>query len=482
MLKRYILLLTGIFFLHVPSGFPQESGSKKLTEVILLHTNDMHAKIDNMAKLAYLADSLRKLHPNVFLVAAGDNFTGNPVVDMVPDKGYPMIDLMNRCRFDVSAIGNHEFDMGQDFLHKRFLQASFPFICCNLDASASKLGPVKAYLVLGTKSGDSIALLGLIQLDDNGLPSSIPTHMTSISFVKGWTKAKEYTWLKKHYGNLIALSHLGVEDDARLADSIPQFDLIIGGHSHTLLEKPRMENGVMIVQAGSGLKYVGKTTLHLSHGKIVDRSDEVIPFDLLKKENDGVRAIIDQYNNNKELEKVVGIAETQIEGKDELGSLMTDAITSQIKVDFAFQNKGGIRINSIPEGNITLRDVYKLDPFNNQVVLYSMKAEEIKSLICYGYQHEQDIDLQVSGMTYKITLDGQQHCSKVEMFDKSGHPLDPAKEYGVAMNGYMASTYKFNHADPGTTTVFTTSDVLIQYLRAVKKVNYKGIKRAVVVN
>ena len=481
MYKGCRILLTGIVFLSVACGFSQEKQSKKSAEIILLHVNDMHAKIDNLAKVAFLADSLRKDHPNVFLVAAGDNFTGNPLVDMVAEKGYPMIDVMNDCGFNASALGNHEFDMGQEFLHNRLIQARFPFICSNLDASAAILGPVKPYVVLGTAAGDSIALLGLIQLDDNGLPSSIPSHMTGISFVNGLARAKDYGWLKKRYGNLIALSHLGVEDDARLADSLPLLDLIIGGHSHTLLEKPRMENGVMIVQAGFNLRYVGKTTLLISHGHITDRHDEVIPLETLKHEKTTTRSLIDHYNNNKEFDQVVVVAEKPIEGLGELGSMMTDAITSQMKVDFAFQNRGGIRLLSLPDGEITLRDIYKLDPFNNQVVLFTMKAEEIKSLICYGYGHEKEIDIQLSGMTYQLTDDGKKHCAEVKMFDNAGKPLDPKREYSVAMNSYMASTYKFDHTDPGTITRFSTTDLLLKFLRESKKVNYHGVKRATVV-
>ena len=482
MKKPYLIIFFGILVQYATVCFAQSAGERHPTSVIILHTNDMHAKIDNMAKLAYLADSLRHGNPNVFLVAAGDNFTGNPVVDMAPDKGSPMIDLMNRCGFQVTEIGNHEFDMGQNFLHKRIEQAKFPFICSNLDASAAVIGRMKPYVVLGTSTGDSLAFLGLIQLDDNGLPSSNPAGMTGIRFSKGLTKAKEYTWLKERYGNLIGLSHLGVEDDVRLADSMPRFDLIIGGHSHTLLEKPRMENGVMIVQAGANLAYVGKTTLMIEHGHIIGRADEVIPLSSLKSENAEVRNLIDQYNTNKAFDRVLCVAENPLEGLDELGSLMTDAITSRLKVDFAFQNKGGIRIPFIPEGNITLRDIYKLDPFNNQIFLFTMTAAEIRSLICYGYRHEKDIDLQVSGMKYIITGNTNMECVKVDMFDQSGKPLDPAREYSVAINGYMAKTYLFDHKDPGTATTSTTTDILINYLEDVKKVNYKGIKRASLVN
>ena len=474
--NRNLYFLTGLFFLLSVFGFSHG----KQTEIILLHTNDMHSKIDNMAKLAYLADSLRRLNPLVFLVSAGDNFTGNPVVDMVPDKGYPMIDLMDRCGFTVSAMGNHEFDMGQESLHKKFEQATFPFICCNFDASNATMGQIKPYLVVGTVAGDSMAFLGLIQLDDNGLPSAHPSNMKNVKFVDGISKAREYAWLKKKYGILIALSHLGVDDDIRLADSMPQFDVIIGGHSHTVIDPPKFANGVMIVQAGSQMKFVGKTTLMVENGKVASRKDEEILFSSLKNEDRAARDLIDRFNNNPEFNRIVGTAEKPLEGEDELGSLMTDALTNQLKVDFAFQNRGGIRIPSMSMGAITLKDVYQLDPFNNQVVIFSMKADEIKSLICYGYQHEKGIDIQVSGMSYQITDNGKGQCSKVEMFDKSGKPLDPAQEYSVAMNNYMAYTYKFDHKDPGTLSTLTTAGAIVSYLGLVGKINYSGIKRATV--
>ena len=459
-------------------GCAQNQGEKQSSEIIILHTNDMHAKIDNLPKLAYLADSLRKSHPWVFLLAAGDNFTGNPVVDMIPDKGFPMIDLMNRCGFNASCLGNHEFDLGQDFLNKRVEQARFPFICCNLDASGAVFKQPEPFILLHAGKDVTLALLGMIQLDVNGLPSSHPSKMTGIRFTDGITKACEYRWLKKKYGILIGLSHLGVEEDVRLADSMPQFDLIIGGHSHTLIEKPMMEHGVMIVQAGSNLRYVGKTTLTVANGKITTKRDEVIPISVLNKSNPEMEELVRKYNRNEEFSKVVGVARKPLDGPDELGSLMTDALTDQLKVDIAFQNKGGIRTQSIPQGDITMKDIYKLDPFNNQVVIFRMNVAEIKSLICYGYKQEKEIDLQVSGISYIIRDKGNHQCASVELKSIGGKPLDPLKDYTVAMNNYMAVTYKFDHRDPGTAAVVTTAEALIGYLKTVKEVNYQGTKRA----
>ena len=106
---KVLIFFIAIFTLYSNNNQSVAQKNKKSTEIIILHTNDMHSRIDNFGKLAYLADSLRKTHKYVFLVAAGDNFTGNPIVDMYPDKGFPMIELMNKLHFDVTAMGNHEY-------------------------------------------------------------------------------------------------------------------------------------------------------------------------------------------------------------------------------------------------------------------------------------------------------------------------------------------------------------------------------------
>jgi 2',3'-cyclic-nucleotide 2'-phosphodiesterase (5'-nucleotidase family) len=478
MKKGNLVLIAGLIVLLSFQGHSQQKATGKQTEVIILHVNDMHAKIDNLPKLAYLADSLRKTHSYVFLVSAGDNFTGNPMVDMISDKGFPMIDLMNRCGFTVSAMGNHEFDLGTGNLNKRFEQAEFPFICCNMDATGTPLKQPKPYLILEAGKTIHIAILGIIEINDKGIPDTHPSKVTGIRFFNGIAKAREYSWLKKKYGILIGLTHLGVETDVKLADSMPEFDEIIGGHSHTLIEKPMMENGVMIVQAASNLNYIGKTTLLIENGCVTDRSDEVIPITALHKADSSLVKLCGKYNRNEEFSKVAGVAEASLKGYDALGSLMTDALTHQLKVDIAFQNNGGIRVFSLPQGPITIKDIYQLDPFGNMVVTFRMKTEEIQSLITYAFNLEKRLDLQVSGMIYRVTSDDQGHCLGVDLLDDSGKSLDPSREYTVAMNSYIAASYRFNHSDPGTSGSATTAEILIQYLKEVKQVNYTGVKRA----
>jgi len=450
-------------------------------KIIILSTNDMHARIDNFSKLAYLADSLRHQFKDVFLVSAGDNFTGNPVVDQYPDKGYPMIDLMNRIGYDVSAIGNHEFDLGQENLNNRMVQATFPFISCNIDATGAILKQPKPYIILKTAEGLRIAVLGIIQLGENGLPDSHPDKLKDIHFEEGIAKARTYKYLKQQSDVFIALTHLGLEKDTVLARQMSEPDLIIGGHSHTVMDKPMIVNGVMITQAGSGLKFAGKITLLVANGKVVGRSYELINMNSIKGKDKVIQGLIDVYNSNPALNEVIAAAEQPITGEDALGSLMTDAITDRLGLDFAFQNNGGIRISEIDAGDILLKDIYKLDPFGNMVIKFKMNASEIKSLISSAYNREKSPDLQVSGMTYTLYVDSAKALKNVVMLDNSGKPLDPAKEYTVGVNSYIASSYRFDHRDAGVSLYTTTAQTLIDFLKAKKTVNYQAVKRVDVV-
>jgi 2',3'-cyclic-nucleotide 2'-phosphodiesterase (5'-nucleotidase family) len=482
---RFTNFLVAAFLLPVFSAAGQTAAHRAqdndTARIIILSTNDMHARIDNFSKLAYLADSLRHQFKDVFLVSAGDNFTGNPVVDQYPDKGFPMIDLMNRMGYNVSAIGNHEFDLGQETLGKRMDQATFPFISCNIDASGTTFKQPEPYIILKTTEGLKIAVLGIIQLGENGLPDSHPDKLKGIHFEEGIAKALTYKNLKQQSNVFIALTHLGLEKDTLLARQMEEPDLIIGGHSHTVMDKPMIVNGVMITQAGSGLKFVGKITLLIVSGKLVGRSYELINLNNFKGKDKVIQGLIDKYNNNPALNEIIAAAAQTISGEDALGSMMTDAITDRLGMDFAFQNNGGIRISELNAGDILLKDIYKLDPFGNVVIKFKMTATEIKSLISSAYNREKTSDLQVSGLSYTLYIDSAKVLRDVVMTDSYGKALDPLKEYTVGVNSYIASSYRFDHRDPGVSLYTTTAQTLIDFLKAKKSVNYSDVKRVYVV-
>jgi len=137
----------------------------------IFHVNDQHGRLENFARIKHIVDQ-EKQNNNVLLVSAGDIFSGNPVVDNYPDKGYPIIDIMNQTGFDVTAIGNHEYDYGEATFKNRIEQATFEWVCANVDMSNSVIDQPPAFTTI-TVNDLKITFLGLVET--NGSPGTIPS-------------------------------------------------------------------------------------------------------------------------------------------------------------------------------------------------------------------------------------------------------------------------------------------------------------------
>ena len=136
-------------------------------KVIIFSINDIHSRIENFSKIKPLIDNERGKGNKVFFVSAGDIFSGNPIVDNYSEKGFPIIDLLNRTGLDISVIGNHEFDYGQNVLSDRIAQANFPFVCANFSGGKAELSNVKGVEII-EKDGFSIAYIGAIETGNFG--------------------------------------------------------------------------------------------------------------------------------------------------------------------------------------------------------------------------------------------------------------------------------------------------------------------------
>ena len=215
----------------------ENSTEKKLTIFI---TNDIHGKIDNFAKVKYLVDQEKEI-TNVLLTNAGDIFSGNPIVDNYPEKGFPIIDLMNRVGYDISVIGNHEFDYGETNLKNRMQQAEFKWICANVDAKSSVI-PQPSPFVNITIDEIKVTFLGLVETDgkkNDIIPSTHPWRVKNLTFQNPEDIVSDYSNVKSEENSdlYIALTHIGHTKsnslgDFELANQFPYFDLIIGGHSN----------------------------------------------------------------------------------------------------------------------------------------------------------------------------------------------------------------------------------------------------------
>jgi 2',3'-cyclic-nucleotide 2'-phosphodiesterase (5'-nucleotidase family) len=432
----------------------------------------MHGNIDNFPKLAAYYKKLKAENPNTFLFSDGDLFSGNPLVDQYPEKGYPIVDIMNKTGYSLSSIGNHEFDYGQETLNARIKQAEFQFISANIKyGDNATLNPVEPYRTFNI-DGVTMAVLGLIEVGSGGIPSTHPDNVTGLKFAAPIKTVGEYSFLRSS-DVFILLSHIGVERDVDIVEKYPEVDVILGGHSHTKIDNGMVKNGVLITQASAKLDYVGETRISVKKGKIVSKTNKLVNLNKLEDEDSEIRQLIDSYKAGDKGNKVIGQAAAKISGKQKLGALMTDALTEMLNLDIAFLNSGGIRINNIPKGDITLNTIYALDPFGNDVVKIMMSYEEIEKFLL------RNRTILVSGITCTITSKGKKKSIKI--LDKNGAALDKSKQYAVGMNSYIYSTYKFAHRDAGTSMKVNTADVLIKYIENKKTIDYSKIHPRIVV-
>ncbi len=451
------------------------SCKKSPVEIVILSTNDMHAKIDNFAKVAAYISEQKELHPNVLVLSGGDMFSGNPVVDQYQDKGFPIIEIMNKIGYQYTAIGNHEFDYDRKIMAERMKQANFPWICANIHVSPEGTIPQPKPYVITTIAGVKIAILGLIEIGrETRIPSTHPDKLRGITFTDPIEEALKYRSLRDSCDLFIGLTHIGATDDVKLAEQMPELDVIIGGHSHTRIDTTMVVNRVLITQTESWLKYVGKTTIVVEDGKIVSKKNELIDVNNLVVEDLEISNLINTYYDLSGLNKVIAQNLSDIEGKEVLGCMMTDALTDLPEVEIGFQNSGGVRIDKLEKGDITIAKVYELDPFGNELIVYQMTPAEIRELI-YNAGRGKRPDLLVSGITYIYPKNGKASSVVLKTYD--GKNLNEAKRYAVGMNSYIASSVTFTGSEKGKSLHKTTAEILIDYLQKVKEVNYLGIKR-----
>ena len=451
-------------------------------QATLFAVNDMHAAIDNFPRLAWIVDSLKTVYPDLLLVAAGDNQTGNPINDQFPEKGWPVIDLMNTVGFRISAVGNHEFDTGPEGFASLTRKARFDFICANVTPPATLNVKFSPYRIITLPNGLKIAFLGLLQLGQNGIPDSHPDNVKGFLFRSPFETAREYLWLKDSSDVFIALSHIGFEEDVKLAETLaPGVDLIIGGHSHTRVEKEQVHNGILVTQAENKLKYGTLIRLSVSSDGTVNKSMQLIDIRNSKKEKPEIRAIVDKYNDNPVLNEVIATASDDFSSYEELGYLMADAQREAAGADIALMNPGGVRIDQLAKGPVTIKNVYQLDPFGNELVVTKLTGEEILSLMRAAWPVDDKSPLYPSGVRIEIESNDRQELSDLKVTTEDGAPLGPDHVYTVAMNSYMTQVYKYQHADPGQSLFFTTADALIRYLKKEGTLrSYRGESRVLI--
>ena len=421
-------------------------------EIRILYLNDFHGfaesykplgsqeMLGGIPCLAAKANALRKEKPSL-LLSAGDMVQGNAWANLF--QGESVIELMNTMHFDAMVVGNHEFDFGQEVLKKRISEADFPVLGANVEG----LGILKPY-VIKEVNGIRIAIIGVTTED-----TPVSTHPRNVHGLKFLPPADTVSAYLEELENkadiILVLSHIGYQADRTLAAQVKGIDIIVGGHSHTRVGNPSIVGKTIIVQAWEHGKVLGVLDLTIDDGKIMKAEghlEEIRP-DIGEEDRDTL-AVLQKYRQKVDsvLSERVGETELDLDGENvrraetNLGDLITDITRQASGADVAILNGGGIR-TSIKKGEIRVKDVYSVLPFDNYIVAIKLFGREIKEALEHGVsaiEKEEGRFPQVSGVVFTYSPSAT-IGSRLKEVIISGKSLEPDKEYSVATNDFLAA-------------------------------------------
>ncbi|EPD52273.1 hypothetical protein HMPREF1210_01626 [Paenisporosarcina sp. HGH0030] len=473
---------------------PITPGNPNPFTLSLMHTNDTHANLDNVAKRITAIKEVRAAKPNALLLDAGDVFSGTLYFNKF--QGKADLDFMNLAKYDMMTLGNHEFDLGStpeghkalaDFIK----DAEFPIVSSNVDFSADAnlkdlknsgvgINPTggKMYnTVIKNVNGERIGFFGLTTEETAEI--SIAKDVKFKNYITSANSAVDEL-TRQGVNKIIAITHLGYDDnpafdnDLLLAKYVDGIDVIVGGHSHTKLDAPVQVNldeyGVaksptIIVQAYQYSEFLGTLDVTFDKNGIVTGKTGGLITISSKTEDAEAKALLQPYADQIATIKLEETGATAVSALDnprssdtgpsvrsnetKLGNLIADGMLWKAKqfnpnVVISMQNGGGIRA-PINSGPITVGEVLTTLPFGNTLATMNLSGTEIKTALEHSVSQspkESGGFLHISGMkfTYDSTLAvGSRVTSmKVENTDGSFSDIVPASNYVIATNAFTA--------------------------------------------
>ncbi len=459
-------------------------------ELNILHINDLHSRIESInkfdstcsaeeegknecfggvARLKSLIDQKRQdlSGKNVLLLNAGDNFQGS--LFFTTYKGLAEAEFLNLMKFDAMTVGNHEFDEAEDGLAGFLDKIQFPVVTANvLPSHKSKIGDrIKPSIVLDL-GGQKVGIVGAVANDTPELSSPGPDILIGDDVATTTAAVEELK--KQGVDKIIALTHVGYPRDLAAIAKIPDVDVVVGGHSHSLLSNtdekaegpyPTMVDNpggykVPVVQAGSYSKYLGDLVVTFDDKGVVKaaKGDPILVDSSIKPDQSVLTRVAELAKPIEELRsKIIGKTEAPIDGSRdncrakecEMGSLVADAMLDRVKgqgVTIAITNGGGLRA-SIDAGDVSMGEAITVLPFQNTVATFQIKGDGIREALENGLSKLEEAGgrfPQVAGLKYSFDRSkpvGSRVVS-VEVKDGAAYgPLDPAKTYSLVTNNYM---------------------------------------------
>ena len=484
----FALSLVMIFGLVIMPN--QAAFAAEVQTLTIVHVNDVHGRVEEnagskelgFAKLRTAVEMMKEEDPNLLFLNAGDAFHGTTIVNLT--SGEQMVEMMNAMEFDAMVPGNHDFNYGYEQLMKLKGLAEFPILGANIVHENTTKSDFDPYVIYTMENGLKVGIFGL-GTDETKYKSS-PKNTVGIEFTDAVATGKKMVAeLQNKTDIIIALVHLG--DDAssvntsdKLAMEVPGIDLIVDGHSHTLLKEGKLVNGTLIVQAEAYTKNIGIVKMEITDGALTSAAARLMPYEeaaTLEADEEilGLIAEVKVVNEpivsvvvGKTLVELDGLREHVRTGETNLGNLITDAMRISTGADVAFTNGGGIRA-SIDVGDITVNEILTSFPFTNTLAVIEATGAELLAAIEHGVKDYPAAAGQfphVSGMKYTFDA-GKPAGSRVTMVMIGDVALDPAKTYKVVTNDFIAiggDGYTMFSNKPFVGEGGLLSDILIEYI------------------
>ena len=504
---KHKFLLSLLLVVAMVFGFSNQVTLAKETSsttVEILTFNDFHGNVADsgknpgMAKLVGYIKERQKENPNTIVVSGGDNYQGTAMSNLT--HGAPVTEMIKEMGVVASAVGNHEFDWGAEKMEGWAKDGGFDFLACNIynKETGEPVTWAKPYKIV-EKGGIKIGFIGLAHEDTPTLTKE--ENVKGLEFRDAVKAAEEWTkYLKDGKAEegavdvVIALTHIDSDQDWDTGEitgnavelaNVEGLDGIISAHSHRTVSGK--VNDVPIVQAYHSGRSVGVLTIEVDENNeiigieasvdnIYERKDE-LPVD------EEAEKIYNKYYDEVQpiLGEVIGEAAEEFDHTADnvtlLGRWVAETMMEQTNSDIAITNGGGLR-RTLEKGPITMGDMYEIMPFDNYLVTFDLKGEDVKKAIDHGILNPEIRDGQFAGLIveYDKNKEFQNRITDIKLQD--GTPLEMDKYYKVVVNDFMftgGDKYDFSNAINVNETYIPIREGLVDAIKEAKVITPKPV-------
>ncbi len=364
----------------------------------ILHSNDLHARLTPLenrnggfAYLAALVKQQRAGCTDCIYLNAGDLVQGTPVSTIF--HGLPVYEIGNLLGFDVSTLGNHEFDYGWPQTQKFLATAKFPVVTANVVNAQGKLMTSAPYIILKV-NGLRVAVLGAMtdHLDTLTTPKLLGEWHT-LPLVK--TVRRYAAELRPQSDLIVLLGHITDNEERTILETVPEIPVLVTGHVHKGMPEAATKDGRVLVRVRGYGEELGRLELKVDTEKkaAVEWNWKRIAVDSTKIQPDP--AVAKEVKHWEEevtarVDKPLAIS-AKVFSKAEVKVLIERAMRDETGADFAFMNLGGVR-DILPEGPLLVRHIWNIMPFDNMVVVGTFKGRQLPAIVTAGREVDPDRD------------------------------------------------------------------------------------------